>query len=413
MRHVITHACVKELLWQADDRDAIWLRSSDCFETAARRDLDLRTGTLLEAKIDLWFADSGRRSTISIKVPNRIDYRQDGRSEVIEAYLSQVGIRRAGHGEDDQDLWTLAPWRHTPWKWREAIGNHTDELVGLEILQRVPLDRVPSLAPNAVGRTLRVEHAHHDGISVIVGIPEDDDLLTQALTTSDIDGLALDPSAYARQVQKLIGSSGSIHEIAKSGTFAIGSRLINGSSIAFYLVARQPSASSALVTMLTATNAGRPILLVPVGKTTGLGLLEVELPFPPPAVIDILGQAIRRLRLVSEASAIDLAPSNERLVFDPRTEEIWLSRRRLEIEGQPRTLLLELLKRYPQVVCSDDMERLLGSARKDKGATKQAKMRLQNALREQVPEFADELVLTRRNVGLCLTIAPWMPETAT
>jgi len=303
----------------------------------------------------------------------------------------------------------MAPWRHPQAAWRAAIGQHTDQLASLEILKRVALDTVASPDSIADGRKLRVERADGDGVSVLVGIGDDEDLPTRALTTSDIEGLELDPMAYATFVQKAIGATGRVMEVGKKGTYALGSATAGNTRIAFYLVAREPAASSNLVATLTASNKGRPVLLVPQGKTTGLQLPEIELPFPLPAVVDVLGQAIAALDLQSEATPMELAPSNARLVFDANTESVWLLRKLLELDGQPKTLLLELLKKYPRAVTTDEMERLLGSGRSDKGATKQAKSRLLEQIKEQVPELSDDLIETKRNVGLMLTIAPWTP----
>ncbi|MGI9302026.1 MAG: hypothetical protein ACR2RB_04870 [Gammaproteobacteria bacterium] len=73
---------------------------------------NLHEGELLQAKLSITFAGGGRRGTVSIKVPNRIDINAGINEQCVERLLDDAGIR--GHFEDTvspTDLWSSYPWR--------------------------------------------------------------------------------------------------------------------------------------------------------------------------------------------------------------------------------------------------------------------------------------------------------------
>lgn len=358
----VASARVTELLWERGD-DQLWLKSADCFTAASQLGVPLIEGEFIEAKIGLTLI--GRRPvrrTLHVKPPNRIDYPRDIYESAIDEFLASTGVRQTAALQPERDLWSLFPWKHPETAWRDAYARDVDELVRHQALARTPLLAVHHPDHEGAGRALRVEQPGDFGMST------DPDVPPRQLTPSDVEGLALDAEKLGELWRGSLALEGQLRDLG-DGAYLLGHRLLDAISCALVLLTRQPTADPAVLGQLIRSSApGQQVgLLLPSGRTSGTGLVEIQFASLLPAPSEIWRAFVAASGLAERLPATWSAPAGACLVVDRRSATISIDGITLGLApGTHGYVLLETLAdAHGAVVSHDEIAAKVSVTRRD------------------------------------------------
>lgn len=398
----ITKVSLVELVWHPGGATSLRISADDCFEEIERLELPINEGELTEAKIEFVF--NGRqlhRKVVTVRTPNRIANRPDRYAELIDKFLSRVGIRLKARAETRGTLWSLHPWLHSENTWRAALGPQAVYFIerGLLIADELQSVRHPDLP--STSSDLKVRHLSPERID---GVSRSDGLPSRRLSATDVSGYRLDVEGVATRIAAALGCSSPLRKVSGiNGAFDMGERQIGRVTARAIFLSRKPTGPSKdLVERLRQlAGKGRPLLVTPAGCHCDCGLAEVELELENDPFATLLKRGIVAAGLSKEASAEDQADAAARIVVDPRQGTIRFDGTLLSsIDGQSRhfKFLLELAKANGEVVPASDLNKVLGG-RPDaaKDAAKRARQSIALSFKKaslSPPEDLGKVVVT-------------------
>jgi hypothetical protein len=285
---------VSEIHWRRGDRDKIWVRGRNCFQILDDLGARLNEGELVEARLSIMFAGSGRPGTVWLKAPNRIEIRVGAHESLVEWLLDEVGIRGSfGDEQEKRDLWALYPWRFPEERWRQILPQDFDRLVREQVIRAVSLETVSHPDHPAAPGTLTVAAAD---TSLIVGLSTDPAIADRTLTPSDVTGYELDIARITGNMAKTLQLDGIPRELS-SGLWSLGRRELTASAtISVLLATRQPDqATSAIIQ--SASAGANAVLLIPNDCTCSTAVPTVPCRVAVGPYTSLIGSIVERLGL--------------------------------------------------------------------------------------------------------------------
>lgn len=362
---------VVELRWRRGDRDKLSVRGRDCFQILSDIGARMNEGELIEAKLSIAFAGGGRRTHVSIKVPNRIDIKGSANENLVEQFLDDVGIRGAFGTEDEQrDFWSLHPYRLPEEIWRRHVGTNFDRLLGNKILRPVHLETTTHPDHPAFPGALTVEAIDAE---TIVGIGEDPVVGLRTLTASDFAGYELDVACLTREIAVALELEGRSTEIA-SGIWSLGRRTLSSAvTIGVFLAIRKPSNDAAIL-IRDACKGLRPVLLIPLGCSCALDLPQIQCRIPSGRYDALVANIVEQLGLQHDVSPLVWVQAD--LILDKKRGRAWFRRvelSKLQPNSHPFTFAVAVALAEGHVVKKGDLNQQLSPKRHDEDAAKTAK----------------------------------------
>jgi len=373
-----------ECLWERGDRDLLHIRSDDCFRNIEELHLPLTEGQLLQAKLKLEIVGrSTRPATVNIRVPSRIEVVNKLHEQLIDEYLTAVGIRNTKGRPRALDLWTLYPWRH-PWgTWRAVLGTGADTLVQHQALVPVQLESVPSADHPGAGRTLT---AHPVSKGEYYGVSDAPEIRSRSLSATALDGLQLEPEALRAYLRLHLGLSNPSAVWDGSELLDLGLLEVGGHAFRLSYALRPPPAGIGDRMRARAGAGTNPVLLIPTSVDTGFELARVVLGEPLPSRTSVIRGVITACALGRAVPALYTAPERARLIVDTQIGKIWVDG--IEVPGlragtHPFTFVEALARASPRPVSMETLKMQLSGARADGDTTaRQAK----NTARKNIAE---------------------------
>jgi hypothetical protein len=361
---------VRSQLRLGDDRIEARRLPSDYFESFPEAEL-------VEVDLRIRFRD-GQSRDVRIRPPNRVQYVQDTKAEVIERYLDAAGFRDRTR-DARPDLWSLPVGPGPSQLYRDVFGRSIDELVHREVIRPRPLTTVDG---GSSGRLSAVPIAP----PIYYGAPPNEDGMARALTPSDLDGFELNQALFARLLAEAAGSTGGTGAIDDGRVVDLGETALFGVPMRVFLALREPALARAttLPILLERVAPGvRRVVLVPVGHMTDLGAVVAQITDWSDAR-EIRTKIASATGTTSTLSVRDRAPAGTRLLIEPTSGTIELDGTRVDFDPDEQAfqLLLALAKAAPKLVPAKELGRELSQGREDDAVTRQAKRRLKLRLTE-------------------------------
>lgn len=377
----VTDARLVEVLWQRGDEQTHWLKAPDCFREIEELELPLREGSFVEAKIALtMLGKRTKRRTVTVKVPNKIDFPRDEHEAVIEAFLKRSGIHAAADVAPHRDLWSLAPWHHEPRVWREAYPRDVDPLVRKQILVPRAMASIAHPDHRSAERVLDIDQSGEFGVSTDDGVPP------RRVTGSDIEGLALDVLRMGAAWQASLGlADGDLRDLG-GGALLLGRRRLDAIEASIVALTRRPTGDGATLArrVREAVRGDSVALLVPAGSSSGTNLAEIAF---ASLVLDersVWREFVRVNSLAEKVTALWSAPPDVRLVIDGPRQLVWIDGLKIDLvaDSHPYKLLVLLAEAKGRVVSHDAIGAVLSPSGAADTVSKRAKHDVNRAIKE-------------------------------
>ncbi|MBL9076010.1 MAG: hypothetical protein JNL08_00820 [Planctomycetes bacterium] len=330
---------------------------------------------LVEVDLRFHFRD-GQSRDVRVRPPNRVQYVQDSRAEIVERYLDAAGFRGAAPAARP-DLWSLPTGPGPIQLYRDVFVRALDDLVDRQVIARRPLTVVDG---GSSGRLLAVPIEEQ----IYYGVPATEDGSARALTSSDLDGLELDPASFARMVADSVAANGGTGAIDDGRVVDLGETRLFGAPIRVFLVLREPAKAAAtmLTIALDRVSPGiRKVVLVPAGRMTDLGVIVAQITDWSDAR-EIRTKIASATGTTSTLPVRDRAPAGTRLLIEKTRGTVELDGIPIDFdpEEQAFRLLLALAEAAPNPIATKNLDRNLSQGRGDDATTRQAKGRLKAKL---------------------------------
>jgi len=375
---------VKTLVWRRGERDTVFVRARDCFQTLESMKASLVEGELIEAKLKVSFSGGAKPGTVSLKVPNRIDIDAGVNEPLVEQMLDEVGIRGAFEvGGERKNFWSRYPWKMSETDYRRWLTREFDRLVNTQVIRKARLDFVTHPDHPAAKDALEVVDLD---ASTTVGVSQDAAVATRTLTPTDTAGFELNLSKLAGIVASTLKLEGDIKEVM-DGVWSLGSRqLTQAKVVSIFLLSRQPT-DRASIARLVASNGNVPILLVPdCCSFDDSGVITIPCKLPAGSHNQLSGSIIKRLGVESQFNPPDYM--SQRLIIDTRKGEVWLDGvlTTLKPETHGFTFVRRLASTPGQVVKNRELEKAISSNRSDGETPKKARSQFADSVRKSFSE---------------------------
>lgn len=372
-----------ECLWERGDRKLLQIRSTDCFNDIEELHLPLREGEFLQIKLKLEVVGSSTRPvTVNVRAPSRIEITQKRHEQIVDRFLTRVGIRCAPIRSPEADLWSLHPWRHPVAVWRALFGGETESLVRNRVLVPIQLGSVSSAENAGAGRVLE---AHAISTGEFYGVSQTPEIPSRSLSSTDLDGLEFDPEQFRHHLRSRLSISGASISWEGHEMLDLGVIEVSGQRLRFtYALRHLPSGAGDSIRARAA--GAHPVVLIPTTHHDGSEIAKVMLEQPLPSRERLLRDAIAACGLANALPAVFSAPHATRLVVDTRRGQVWIDG--LEIPGiragtQPFRLVEILARKCPDAVSTDHLTTELSGGRMDGDTTaRQAKAAVRKSIRE-------------------------------
>jgi hypothetical protein len=369
---------VTELHWRRGDRDQFWVRGRDCFKILRDLGARLTEGVLMEAKLSVTFA-GGKRGTVSLKVPNRIDIKAGASEALVEWLLDDVGIRGTfDESAEPHTFWSLYPWRLSEQEWRRHLGHDFDRLLREQALRPVTLETATHPDHPSRVRALQVESAD---ANVFVGLSDDPAIGMRTLTRSDVAGYEINIASVGTAIGVLLGVEGPASELS-DGLWSLGRRVFTPAiTVAVFLASRQPAANAAAL-VRASTKGTHTVLLVPHDCTCAVDLPTVPCRLPIGPYETLMGRIVKEVGL--EDSISPELWAHEDLILDCNRATAWF--RGVELTGlksdtQPFRFAVEVAMAQGSIVTKQVLNAALSPSRDDEEAAKKAKLAFTKAVK--------------------------------
>ncbi len=317
----ISQVRMSECLWERSDRELHHVRARDCFRHIDDLHLPLGDGKLIQVKLKVDVVGTSTRPvTVEIRPPSQIDVRGKQHEDLIHRLLEKVGIRNPDGDPTRITLWTLAPWRHPVDAWRRLFGTKTDALVRAKVLKPIQLDAVPATETASTGNVLA---AHKLPSGDLYGVSAAPEVASRTLTTTDLDGLELQPEQLRRHLRALLRLAGPDKQWDRGDLLHLGVLEIAQHRISVNYALRPPRPGLADVVRRTADGA-HAVVLIPGGACNAKDLPHAILEGPIPSLKEAISCSIRASGLGDLVPAIHTAPTGARLVIDTQNGQIWI-----------------------------------------------------------------------------------------
>jgi hypothetical protein len=371
-----------ECLWERGDRDLLHIRSNDCFRNIEELHLPLREGQLLQVKLKLEVVGtSARPVTVTIRVPSRIEVTQKIHEQLVDQFLTSIGIRSRRRQSSASDLWSLHPWRHAVPVWRALFGSTTDELVMNGVLARVQLQSVPSGDHPGAGNVL---DAHSISRGEYYGVSRMPEVRSESLSATDVEGLELHPERLREYLRSKLLLTDAVPAWDGGDLLDLGTLAVGGHIVRLFYALREP-APRAGEQMRTRAAGAHHVLLVPTSRDDGSELAKLVLGEPIPSRTRVIRETVALLNLAGSVPALFTAPDNARLVVDSQLGRVWMDGAEvsaLRAGTHPFRFVEMLARRCPGRVSSEEVRACLSEARDDGDtAVRQAKTAARRAIK--------------------------------
>lgn len=379
----IGRAWMTECLWERGDRNLIQIRSSDCFHEIEELRLPLTEGEFVQAKLKLEVVGKSTRPvTVNVRAPSRIEISQKRHEQLVDEFLSRVGIRTAPTRSRDIDLWSLHPWRHPISVWRAVFGTEMDALVQSGVLAPIQLHSVATAGHSGAGSVLE---AHSISAGEFYGVSQAAEIPSRSLSSTDLDGLELDPERFRLDLRSRLGVSGGGVSWDGKEILDLGVIEVSDQRLRLAYALRQPPPAVGDIIRARAGGA-HAVLLIPTSHPDSSELAKVMLDKPLPSRDRIIRDAIAACGLTAVVPAPFSAPDGARLVVDTQRGQVWVDG--IEVPGlrsgtHPFRLVEVLARRCPEAVSRDEITAALSGGRMDGDTTaRQAKAAAKKSIRE-------------------------------
>lgn len=377
-----------ECVWERGDRDLLHIRSTDCFRHIEELRLPLTEGELIQAKLKVAVTGKSTRPvTVNIRAPSRIEVSQRHHEQLIDRFLTRIGIRNGKGPTAESDLWSLYPWRHSGAVWRTLFGRETDVLVERGVLSPIRLDAVHSADQPGAGRVLQ---AHEISDGEFYGVSMAPEIPSQSLTATDLDGLKLNPEQLRQELRSRLRIAGPATPWSEQEDFLDLGIVELGDYRLRLSYALRPPRNGIGDRLRTRAGGERWALLVPSQSYSASELPAAVLEDPLPSREQAIRVAIAAAGLADVVPAVFTAPDGARLVIDTRRGIVWVDG--IEItdmkQGTHPFRFVERLARYSAIAVSTrDLTAELSGARDDGNtAARQAKAAARRLIREALAQ---------------------------
>ena len=360
----VSRVRLTECVWECGDRSLIVLRDQDCFGLIERHDLSLAEGTFVQAKLKVdVIGKSTRPVTVSVRVPSRIEVSQKIHESLIDELLDAIGIRTPAEPAKQFDICSLHPWRQPVTVWRAVFGETTDVLVQRGVLRSVTLQAVRHPDHSTAGRVLHVERISkwdYHGVSEAPEIP------SRALSSTDIEGLELEPEQFRKYLRKDLGITdggvvwGLDDELLELGWLRVGDERL-------YLAYAIRQLRRDLCARLRGRADGAPVvLLLPATQPEPPGFPTVRLSSPIPTPRQVIRDGIAVCGIADRMPALLRAPDRARLVVDTQRKRVWVHGvevEQLSADSHPYQFIEMMAKSNGARVSVEEITQALSAAR--------------------------------------------------
>jgi hypothetical protein len=370
-----------ECLWERGDRNLLHIRDVDCFQSIEELRLPLSEGTLLQAKLKIEIiGPSMRPVTVCIRVPSRIEVSQKRHEILVDRVLDSIGIRNRPPTDTQDDIWALYPWKHPMAVWRTLFGRDADGLVERGALRAVRLESTAHPQHREAGRALS---AHAIGGGEVYGISQLEEIPSQSLSATDLDGFELDPEQFGKALRSTLGINAT-HPLWDRGSLLdLGKVQVGANQLHLFYAIREPQAAIGDQVRRSVAGGSTVVVLIPAARIIASDMVLVRLPVAIPKRQEVLRDALVASCLEASTPAIFLAPDGARLVVDSRLKKIWVDGIEIDTlkpDSQPFRFV-ELMARSSQPVSSHEISATLSPARGDENTpARQAKRDAKTAI---------------------------------
>jgi len=396
--HNILRVKTVELRWQRGGHDSIYIKGSDCFRILRDLDVQLKVGSLVEAKLDFYFAGSKKPSRVSIKVPNRIEIPGDEHELVITRYLDNVGIRgRFDDPINHLDFWSLNPWHLSESMWRQQIGEDFDTLRKAGCFNNIELETVKHPTGSGI---MKVEHIFD---KAVIGVSDEDHIGIRTLTPTDYNGYELNLSKIGAQISNSLALLGDVKEV-NNGLWCLGYRSFTTVTIQVFFATSEPiNNTTAIVNQCS--NGYKPVLIIPDGCSYNDNLSIVYSQITSNDFDDLLQKIIESLQIQEHVDPPTYLPNYD-LILDCAKNKTWYKGheiKNLDAVTQPFRFAQKVAEAKGELVTKNSLNKFLSPSSTDEKVASKAKSDFTNKIKaafedlgETMPSEAKSIFLSKR-----------------
>lgn len=375
-----------DCVWERGDGERLTIHAADCFDAIAGLNLNLAEGELLQAKLKMHVTGrSARPLIVDIRTPSRIKVSQPQHEALVNEVLEAIGIRNTRTAANDQNLWSLFPWRQPSAAWRGVFGNATDALVAAGALKTIQLNAIAAPEHPGAGRVLQAEPVSRGeflGVSAIAEIP------SRTLSATDLDGFELDAEALQTYLRGALGLSGNVIKPSIDGLLDLGILNLGEYAVRLTYALRQPPSNAAAVVKERTPAGTLSAVLMPTGSDELAGMPSLILDQPVPARNTLVRALATKLNLTDKLPAVVTAPESAVLIVDRNKGIVWFQGIEVtELKKDTHQFrFVELLAGNQHVVVSqDEIAKHINEYRDDPGqVARTAKRKACKAIRDAV-----------------------------
>jgi len=358
--HISFHTIrVTELKWTRGGRDTIIVRGKNCLKTLEDLKINFKTGVLVEAKLAFESYGVGRPSRVTIKVPNRIDVQHDENEDVVNRYLTTIGIRgRFDSDFEEKDFWSLFPWEYSQTDWRHQIAGDFDILRKKECLKAIDLHTVRHPNHSSGPGDMSVELI---GNGEFIGVSDDPEIGVRTLTATDREGYKLDIQKITSLISSSLSLGGECKAIS-SEIISLGGRSISASTkIQMFLAISEPTTDASILINHHSSGA-KPVLIIPSNCFYNGNIPYVLANITSLYFDELFSDVIKILGIQDEVPAREW--NFHDLIVDLRKNRIWYKDIELEkvnFNEHAYKLALEIAKKNGDIVPTVYLNELLSN----------------------------------------------------
>ena len=280
-------------------------------------------GFMISATLRFDLAGEAEPVDAQVKLPGLFAVSAPRHESVVREALATLGVLSPGARPDD--LFSLSPFEHPAWRWRDAYGEA--EIAALEaaaVLSRVSARRAADPEARSLGPHLTSPIAGRPGQHLAVA--NDPSAPRRIVRDEERTLLRLSIAKLAERAQKRMRLEGEVRELLGGAAVEIGRLAGAAAALRFIAVVRSPGdapqRSAFDRAMRIAAQPDGVVLVLPRGRSWGSAFVEVECGGLLDAGLAEVRAAVREAGMADEVPRWRL--SEKELVLDAQKERAWL-----------------------------------------------------------------------------------------